>query len=83
MILSIVLLSLRSALKSDKLAISFLTCCRYSTLLINAPSVQLKVVEGGQHFLSASHPKVSRSAAPEVMVADVHEHLRITRKQMR
>ncbi|KAF8076931.1 alpha/beta hydrolase fold family protein [Lyophyllum atratum] len=30
---------------------------KYSKLMVNAPSVKLKVIKGGRHFLSASHPK--------------------------
>ena len=26
-------------------------------LFINSPSAELKIIEGGQHFLNASHPK--------------------------
>jgi pimeloyl-ACP methyl ester carboxylesterase len=31
-------------------------------MFVNSPSVELRVVEDGQHFLSFSHPKVSLSA---------------------
>lgn len=38
---------------------------------MNAPSVQLKLVDGGQHFLSASHPKVSAGVVCGIMASDI------------
>jgi pimeloyl-ACP methyl ester carboxylesterase len=34
-------------------------------LFVNSPGAELRVVEGGQHFLSASHPEVVDAAAVE------------------